>query len=146
MKIYRHSPRRLSPSFSESEFFTHSLDYKGECHDLDDKVVTAILVISLYYKVPVIITSSYRTRKDNTALNGAKTSFHLRGQALDFVCPLKYDDLKNQITTRGSLFFLLRLIGINGFGIGKNFFHIDCRFKGSMFDDHKTSPFDLWYY
>ena len=47
MKIYRYSPRRLSSNFPESEFFTHSLDYKGECHDLDDKIVTAILVISL---------------------------------------------------------------------------------------------------
>jgi hypothetical protein len=44
------------------------------------------------------------------------------------------------------LFFLLRLIGINGFGIGKNFFHLDCRKEGSMFEDPKTSAFDLWYY
>ena len=45
-KIYRNSPRRLS-----TEFFTHSLDYEGQCHELDDKVITAILVISLYKRV-----------------------------------------------------------------------------------------------
>ncbi|MDP2214990.1 D-Ala-D-Ala carboxypeptidase family metallohydrolase [Phenylobacterium sp.] len=36
---------------------------------------------------PIILTSGYRCDELNTAINGSRTSAHMRGDAADFICP-----------------------------------------------------------
>lgn len=92
--------------------FGHTIaDLKPELVDLMDKMRGEC-------GFPWIITSGYRTITENNSLpNSAKDSAHTTREAVDIYC---VDDRRRQI-----IIDVIRKNGINRYGIGKNFIHID---------------------
>lgn len=43
--------------------------------------------VRAYLGWPMIIKSAYRSQELNAAVNGAKDSQHMKGEAVDFICP-----------------------------------------------------------
>jgi zinc D-Ala-D-Ala carboxypeptidase len=143
--INRYSIAVLSPYFKEHEFFCKCPDFKENSHILDHELIVAAHVIREYVDSPVLINSSYRTKKCNEAQGGAENSYHLKGMALDISCPLNQAKINDSVSNRGYLYVVLRRCGINGFGISKSFLHIDTRPSGTLVDTVHGS-YELWYY
>ena len=109
----------LSTNFKVKEF---------ACRDGSDKILVDIdLVAKLqdlrdYLGKPVTITSGYRTESYNDSCGGAKSSYHLKGQAVDIYC----DGVKPIVIALWAEFN-----GLGGVGIYLNrdreFVHIDTR-------------------
>lgn len=45
------------------------------------------LVRTILGSKPIIVTSGYRSPAVNRAVKGSRTSAHMRGEAVDFICP-----------------------------------------------------------
>ena len=87
---------RLSQHFSLDEFEVSEtaarlgIDNHVPAHLMGDLMYTARaleVVRQALGKVPVVITSGYRSPALNAAVGGAKTSQHMAGQAVDFIVP-----------------------------------------------------------
>lgn len=87
---------QLSEHFTLEEF-THS-DYAGRKH-IDNTPVKEVInrlkivagsmeeVRSLLDNYPITVTSGYRCPAVNKGVGGSKTSAHMSGWAVDFICP-----------------------------------------------------------
>ncbi|HPQ79970.1 MAG TPA: D-Ala-D-Ala carboxypeptidase family metallohydrolase, partial [Candidatus Dojkabacteria bacterium] len=78
------------------------------------------------------VLSTFRTQTHNTTIGGKPSSLHLYYRAIDwqFFGTGSKDAMKNfqnDIQSRGEVFQILRKMGIAGFGLYKNFNHIDSR-------------------
>lgn len=75
---------------------------------------------------PFIITSGYRCLAYNQAIGGSPRSYHLRGMAADI--SLAEGHIRgSQATFRAEIVRYGIKAGMNGFGIGKDFIHVDSR-------------------
>lgn len=74
---------------------------------------------------PLVVLSGYRTPTHNKKVGGKPSSYHLKGLALDIVCPahLDYEDFVEKCQAVGRR-GLLRGIGVNKL---KHTVHVDCR-------------------
>lgn len=86
----------LTANFTLDEFTTsETAERKGIDNTPNDEVKDNLLQLaqrleSVRYVLdnkPIIIKSGYRSPKLNSAIGGAKTSQHILGQAVDFICP-----------------------------------------------------------
>lgn len=143
--LIRNTNRRITPDFMEHEFFCQCPDFIDFCHPFDDTLFKAAMLIRYFTKEPVIINSSYRTLLCNKNSGGAPNSYHLLGKALDLNCGSALEAVTSDILSKGPLYRSLRHCGINGFGIGSNFLHIDTRVRGSSLDP-EFGPYSLWHY
>lgn len=81
-----------------SEFFTEAettvTQHRGIDNRYDDKIRVAVLRtakemdrVRMLLNAPVIVSSWYRCLKLNKLVGGAYNSQHMRGEAVDFICP-----------------------------------------------------------
>lgn len=111
---------RLSENFTLSEFV---------CADKNDEVLVSDELIALLQRVrdhfgkPVIITSAYRTASHNKKVGGTSKSYHLTGEAADFVV--------SGISPARVGYYLDKL-GASGIGVylSSGFVHLDVRSNG----------------
>ena len=68
--------------------------------------------------VPLVITSSFRSKEYNKSIHGAKFSMHLQGRAVDVVCT----DSSNRCRIMKEALAMGLTIGV-----GRDFLHIDDR-------------------
>lgn len=129
--IKKSEPFERFGNFTSKELFSRSFDAPAE-HLLSEETINAWNIVRDYYKVPVTVTSTYRTFLHDTAVGG-KSGTHTTGDAIDATFSIKQDkalflpDLHKQILEKGELFHKLRMAGINGFGIYDGFVHLDSR-------------------
>lgn len=111
---------RLSENFRLAEFV---------CADKSDEVLVSEELIALlqrvreHFKKPVIITSAYRTPAHNKKVGGTSKSYHLRGEAADFVV---------SGVSPARVGYYLDKLGASGIGIylSAGFVHLDVRSRG----------------
>lgn len=85
----------LSTHFSLSEFVTSQTAARlGIDNTPPQAVMRAILRtatgmegVRTLLSAPIIISSGYRSPELNKAIGGAKNSQHVKGEAVDFICP-----------------------------------------------------------
>jgi hypothetical protein len=138
MTICKDYNYQVFPHFNIHEFYSKSPD-APQCHELSDITMQAVNYIREYYGVPVVITSTYRTRYHELVLLGKKTTGqHFEGNAIDFKILDKaaMEDYQRQVASAsGEVFTHLRQMGIAGFGLYDNFNHIDSRPEGGSHID-----------
>jgi uncharacterized protein YcbK (DUF882 family) len=82
-------------------------------------------------RIPIVITSGYRTKSFNASLpNSSPVSQHLYGKAAD---------LRVSIDPRELIFVVGRYTNIRRIGVGKGIFHVDIA-------EPKSGEYDIWYY
>lgn len=129
MILNKFSNKQIAKNFSEKELFSKSPDAPNT-HFLDPRIVAVLQYIRTYLNTPIVVTSTYRTKKHNDSLGSSELSQHRRGKAIDFkvLDAQKEAELKNVFRDRkGELWDAIRQIGLNGVGIYNSFFHIDSR-------------------
>ena len=111
-----------------AEWYSRSPDAPSS-HEIDDNLILALQSIRDYYKSPVVITSTFRTKQHNQDIGGGKDSMHTKGIAVDFYLQNKdhFDDFRDSLRTFGMWYDNLRDMGIAGIGIYNTFVHIDTR-------------------
>ena len=93
------------------------------------EVATEVQKLRDYLNVPLKINSWYRTPEYNASLLGsASKSQHLLGKAVDVALPRRH-------TARDMMRLAKRMTNFKGFGIGRNYIHMDTRTKPA-----------IWYY
>lgn len=145
MQIIKGDQSKIVPNFENGEFFTKSIDFVGDSHYLNEKLIYAAQAIRDYLGVPVNVNSTYRTYLGNLNEGGATGSLHLKGEALDLQTNGGSAQIQYEVETQGPLYQKLRSLGIGGFGIGQSFIHLDTRNSGNQRDNNNGS-FALWYY
>lgn len=141
--IHKDSPIKVSKNFYEREFFTKCTDYPKNFHPLDPRLIAAAQTLRTFMKCPVYVTSSFRTPACNFKCGGAPDSLHLKGMALDLVAQSGHEFINESISTYGDLFLLLYKCGIKGFGLYKDYLHIDTRPSGAL--THNGRSYTFWY-
>lgn len=108
--------KQISKNFKVKEF---------RCKDGSDKILVdtdfvreMLQAIREHFDTPVTINSAYRTENYNKKVGGAKSSYHLKGQAFDIV-------VKNK--TPGEVARYAQQLGIKGIIQYNGFVHIDSR-------------------
>lgn len=117
------------PNFTERELYSKSPD-KPPAHQLVNEVIDGVQIIRTWLGRPVIINSTYRTKKHNDSLGSNDRSQHRISTAIDFKAKYKEDleKVKKELRSRkGPLWEKLRNAGVQGFGIYGSFIHIDAR-------------------
>lgn len=74
---------KLSPNFSSGEFVCRD----GSSHPIDCGLIAMLQAIRSHVRVPLVITSGYRSPTYNAKIGGAAKSQHIMGNAADFVVP-----------------------------------------------------------
>jgi zinc D-Ala-D-Ala carboxypeptidase len=89
-------PRKLTPNFTYEEMIASQtaarlgIDNRPDAQTLHNlKRLCAVLerVRSGLGDKPIIVSSGFRCAKLNTAIKGSKTSYHMKGLAVDFTAP-----------------------------------------------------------
>ncbi len=128
VKTYKKgSTTKLSKNFSVHEFACHG---SGCCSlvMIDEKLVAYLQQIRDHFGAAVTVSSSYRCEKHNRSVNGATSSYHMRGRACDIVV----DGVKPAEVAKYA-----ESIGILGIGLYETakdgyFVHIDTRTSKSF--------------
>lgn len=113
------------PNFELKEF--HCKDgtpVPVELHSYVVRLATNLQVLRDELKVPIVITSAYRTRSHNKNVNGALNSHHLMANAVDFRAiglPVQY------VAFIIHKLMLEERMAVGGLGIYKGFIHYDLR-------------------
>lgn len=111
------STDKLSGNFRVSEMACHG---SGCCSTVlvDEKLVEYLQAIREHFGKAVTISSGYRCAIHNKSVNGATSSYHMKGQAADIVIPgIAPTEVAKYAES----------IGIKGIGLYDTFVHIDTR-------------------
>lgn len=116
--LSRDGETNISANFKVKEF---------RCRDGSDKILIDVdfardklQAIRNHFSVPVTINSAYRTESYNRKVGGAKSSYHMKGQAFDIVVSGK---------TPLDVSKCAQALGINGIIQYNTFVHLDSREK-----------------
>lgn len=111
------SAAKLSEHFKVSEFACHG---SGCCTQvlIDERLVEYLQKIRDHFGKSVTVTSGYRCATHNKSVNGATSSYHMKGQAADIVV---------SGTAPAEVAKYAESIGVLGIGLYDNFVHIDTR-------------------
>ena len=115
-------------NFKVSEFACNCC----RANKIDQRVINIAQKIRDKLGMPIHINSGYRCEKHNAAVGGVKDSFHTQGTAADLSCAAgggKLFCVIADLKARGELPDLEYTI----YYIKKNFVHIDCGKKRSIF-------------
>lgn len=150
MNVQKNGTRKVG-FFSEKELFSTSPDV-GHSHPLNDAVIQGWNIVRQYFKVPIRLTSTYRTVFHETViLKKATIGDHNKGNAIDGEFFNKPDETKlhpffiKEIIDKGPLYRLLREAGINCFGLYDGFIHLGIRDKDGPHTDAFGTYF-IWDY
>jgi uncharacterized protein YcbK (DUF882 family) len=85
---------RLSPHFTLSQFLrSETAKRKGLSNNPSKNIIKNLQLLAaglekvrVLLKRPIVITSGFRSKFLNAAVGGSKTSQHMQGLAVDFVC------------------------------------------------------------
>lgn len=96
------------------------------CCQIDKMEPAAIIMLERLESIvgPIIVTSAYRCPKHNKEVGGEPGSLHMQGIAFDILSKDGPDRIR--------LLTEARKLSFGGFGIGKNFIHIDLRKNFAM--------------
>ena len=100
------------------------MDGKNVFIQMDMHLLERLDLLREFVNEPLHITSSYRTEDYNSSVGGSKTSYHLKGRAVDLRCnngALRLKIIENAIDLGLSV------------GVHKLFVHIDNRDKQIIF-------------
>lgn len=107
---------QLTKNFKLQEFLTKN--QKNTTTKINLKLILELQNLRTIFGSPIGISSSYRSPSYNKSVNGATSSEHINGNALD-TYPLN-GDIKGWITT------VVKYKKFGGVGQYKTFVHIDC--------------------
>lgn len=114
--LARDGETKISENFKVKEF---------RCKDGSDKILVdtdfvqnKLQLIRSHFGKPVTINSAYRTESYNSKVGGAKSSYHMKGQAFDIVVK---DHTSLEVAR------LAESLGINGIIQYNTFVHVDSR-------------------
>lgn len=138
------SDEKIHPNFRMREFLSKDPSLKNG-HDLSDKVIEAIFWLREYYDSEIRINSTARGEIYNAMVGCSRGSYHVKGRAIDFSFKSEEAraEFEEDIMNQGYAFLNLRKKGISGFGIYKNFFHLDDRESNCRSED-KYGRFQVW--
>lgn len=123
--LYESGSKRIMVNGSESNFLLKEFRCKDGSDGilLDSALVELLQRVRDHFGMPVSVTSAYRTPAHNRSVNGATSSYHIKGQAADFTV--------TGISNRDVAKFL-QGIGAKGIGLYDytgGFVHVDTRDK-----------------
>tara|TARA_R110000823_G_C15710849_1_gene477538 strand:- start:52 stop:360 length:309 start_codon:yes stop_codon:yes gene_type:complete len=93
-------------------------------NEMDSIFLTRLDLLRALVNEPLSITSSFRSEDYNSSVGGSKTSYHLKGRAVDLKCN---DGVSRRKITQSALKLGLSV------GVAKNFIHIDNRTNQIVF-------------
>ncbi len=145
MRIHKNYNIKVSPNFTEKEYYSASFGTDGSAFEYSDAVIKGGQIIRDYFGVPMKVTASYRTSAWDKSKGRSGTGQHTKRTAGDFAflddeTLFKYH---KEILERGALYQALRQAGINGIGLYDNFLHIDSRATGNT-PDSNYGNFAFW--
>ena len=128
MQVCKDDNTYVRANFTADEFHSKSYDAPN-CHFFSDICADLVQAVRSHFGVPIQVTSTYRTLLGNELVNGASTSQHLTGNAIDFkfvnnhdyYSQMMYDDF----VCKGQLYQELVSLGLKGIGTYKTFWHFD---------------------
>lgn len=133
--IHKGDPKQISPHFTASEFYSHSVNAPVS-HPFYSELVEAAEFLRSHFGTAWRITSTWRTEaQERFILEKAHVPFfisqHMKGRAFDSqpanMDPAIMAELVADFIANGPIYQQLRKIGINGFGVYNTFIHLDCR-------------------
>ena len=128
------------PDYKVSEHFTlGELACPGTNKVIYDPTILAKLEkVRAHFGGKTKITSSYRTKKENTRVGGSSNSGHLYGRAIDFI---QFDSKGIRVSPKQVVLYLEMTGWLYGICMMETTTHIDSKFKGNKIDETK----DPWY-
>lgn len=123
--LRRDGKKRILIDSQESNFLLQEFCCKDGSDEilLDSALVKLLQKVRSHFGKAVSITSAYRTASHNKSVNGAASSYHIKGQAADFTVT----GVSNRETAK-----YLQSIGAGGIGLYNytgGFVHVDTREK-----------------
>lgn len=138
IKINKGDSYMITPHFNISEFFSKCEG--AEVTWIDKRLIVMAERLRLFYRSPIMITSTERSRVCNKNAGGSTKSQHLACRAIDFVfvnrdAHYKFIDdvLENNYIRR-----ILKSTKINGIGLYNKHVHIDTREKDLVIFDKRS--------
>ncbi len=124
---------KLSEHFKISEFVCRDPNDPSAKVFIEMELIQKLEKLRSLLKIPLIVTSGYRTQKWNESVGGSPRSRHLLGQAADIRMDGHYD------TDRITVFAVNA--GFKGIGLYDGFIHLDIR---KNLSNRQGRSFDLW--
>jgi len=124
---------KLSEHFKISEFVCRDPKDLPQKVFIEMELIQKLEKLRSLLKMPLIVTSGYRTQKWNESVGGSPRSRHLLGQAADIRMDGHYD------TDRITVFAVNA--GFKGIGLYDGFIHLDIR---KNLSNKQGRSFDLW--
>ena len=130
---------KAAENFNISEFFSNSAGVTS--HPFNNDLILAVQAIRTLAKVPVHITSTYRTSAHNLAIGGASKSQHLTGNAVDWTISDRevLSKIQDELRIYKHNHPAIKSIGVGGIGIYDTFVHFDMGGAGRFWDEKKKS-------
>lgn len=122
------SSERLSAHFGVAEFSCHGQTCGCTEVKIDSKLVDHLEKIRTHFNAPIYVSSGYRCPTHNSAVGGARQSYHMRGQAADITV---------EGVTPAEVAKYAESIGILGIGLYDSFVHVDTRTSKSFWYSSK---------
>ncbi len=121
MLIKRTDHYKVTNNFNIHEFYSKSLDAPFE-HEFNGNLIDVCQYIREQLSMPIVVTSTFRTVKGNALVGGSKSSYHLKGLAVDITAK-DINKLINFVYENMSL--LNERFSICGFGFYRWGVHLD---------------------
>lgn len=98
--------------------------------DMDQRTMEKLDAVREMAKIPLVLTSAFRSEEWEKAHKRPGTSSHTKGRAVDIRC--------NTSANRFKIIFCALAVGFRRIGVGKNYVHLD--------DDPAKSQNVIWHY
>jgi len=149
MVITKNNNSKVSENFTMSEIYKAS-GGQGESFVFSDVCINAVQYIRSYFKEPITITSTRRSKEYNKSIGGSSRSQHITGNAIDWKFTNNTDEkhelLYREFISGGDLLRSILGLGIYGIGIYKrsNSSGIFCHFDDGKSPYNKRSKLTAW--
>ncbi len=149
MVITKGNKINISENFTMDEIYSASRG-QGDSFIFSDSCINALQYVRTYFKQPITITSTIRSKEYNTSIGGSTRSQHITGNAVDWV--FSNDTNKNfeifyrELLSGGDFVRSLLGYGILGIGIYKRSSNsgIFCHFDDGKSSLNKRKEITAW--